>query len=368
MSGGAAVLATDIVNTLAKMGHKITVITPDIQWDGPRYEPELGDKVETVRVKVPSENKIKVAARRCKKPMINKAVEIGSERNFDFVFSIFHPFHFAPRAAVETADRLNIPSIIKIDDAVYEKSSGLKSLQRRIEKSVNSKTLRNASYLLVMNPETKRIVINEYNVDKKKISIVPNGINLELFQNKEKTGKKIVLFSGAMYNHRGIDVLLKTVKKVSEKIPDVRYELFGDGPEREKLEEYVKDEKLEEYVFFKGWIKREELPNRLKHASIGIGPLKATTVTHDALPIKVLEYMASGLPIIAQRGTLPDQVLKDGENGFFVDDAEELAEKIILLLSDDTLGKKMSAKSADMVKKFSCKRVAQDILDIMKSQ
>lgn len=296
--------------------------------------------------------------------MINKAVEVGSEGNFEFVFSIFHPFHFAPRAAVEAANRLNIPSIIKIDDALYEKSSGLKSLQRRVEKSINSKTLRNASHLLVMNSGTKSIVVNEYNVDEKKISIVPNGIDLELFQNKEDTDEKIILFSGAMYKHRGIDVLLKTVKKVSEKIPDVRYELFGDGPEREELGKYVKDQGLEEYVFFKGWIKREKLPSHLKHASIGIGPLKATTVTHDALPIKVLEYMASGLPIIAQEGTLSSNVLEDKKNGFLVRNSEELAEKLIELLSNEELNTKMSQKSLEIIQEFSWENIINSMLKI----
>ena len=94
--------------------------------------------------------------------MKKQAIEIGKQEKFDFVFTIFHPFHLVPKAAVETAKELQIPSIVKIDDAIYERSTGIKSLQRKIEKIINSKTLRTATKVLVSNNDTSEIIINEY--------------------------------------------------------------------------------------------------------------------------------------------------------------------------------------------------------------
>ena len=91
------------------------------------------------------------------------------KKQYDFVFSIFHPFHLAPKAAVSCAKKLKIPSIIKIDDAIYTKSTGLKSLQRKIEKRYNSKTLQESSKVLVMNKNTKDLVEEYYNLKKDKI-------------------------------------------------------------------------------------------------------------------------------------------------------------------------------------------------------
>ena len=108
--------------------------------------------------------------------------------------TIFHPFHLVPKAAVEAAKKLDIPSIIKVDDAIYEKSSGIKSLQRKIEKMINGKTLRAGTKILVSNNETKKIIIDEYNVIQEKISIVPNGVDLSMFNiTKKKNPKKVVL-------------------------------------------------------------------------------------------------------------------------------------------------------------------------------
>ncbi len=102
----------------------------------------------------------------------------------------------------------------------------------------------------------------------------------------------------------------------------------------------------------------------ISDASIGIGPLRLTDVTEGALPIKVLEYMASSLPIIAQKGTLPDDVLVDEKNGFFVNGVDELAEKIILLLQNATKVEMMGKESLKMVQKFSWKNVIKSILKI----
>ncbi len=131
-----------------------------------------------------------------------------------------------------------------------------------------------------------------------------------------------------------------------------------------RLKEIVKQKNLDSNVEFKGWIDRKDIPEYLSNASIGIGPLKRTTVTENALPIKVLEYMASSLPIIAKTGTLPEDVLKDNENGWFVENSSELYEKIIKLEQNPELVEKMGKNSLSMVQKFSWERIVKSIIDI----
>jgi len=131
-----------------------------------------------------------------------------------------------------------------------------------------------------------------------------------------------------------------------------------------KLKNLVHQNNLDSNIEFKGWIDRNDIPNHLSNASIGIGPLKRTTVTENALPIKVLEYMASSLPIIAKSGTLPDDVLKNNENGYFVENYSELSEKIILLLKNPELVEKMGKNSLNMVQKFSWEKIVRSIIDI----
>ena len=366
ISGGGVVVITDIINKFAELGNEVTVITPDLKWDGEQFNPKINSKIKIIRTITPSHTKIKIAARRCQSNIKKKAIEIGKFNNFDFIFTIFHPFHLVPKAAVEAGKELDIPSIIKIDDAIYQKVSGIKSIQRRIEKMINGKTLRSGTKILVSNNDTKKVVINEYNVKSENISIVPNGVDLSLFKTNIKKNPEKIVFAGAMYYHRGLDILLEAIPYVIKKIPNAKFILLGSGGEINKLKKIVSDKKLEKSVEFTGWINRDKIPQSISDASVGIGPLRLTDVTSRALPIKVLEYMAVSLPVIAKRGTLPLDVLENEKNGYFVDDVEDLVEKIIELLNDPKKVENMGIQSLNMVQKFSWNNVVTDIIENVK--
>ena len=362
ISGGGVVVIVELANKFAELGHEVTILTPDLEWKGEKYEPQLNKKICIEKVSTPSRSNLKIAARRCHNNMREKGIELGKQNNYDFILSIFHPFHLVPKAAVECGKEIQKPVLIKVDDAIYEKAKGIKKIQRRIEKMYNSKTLQNADKVLVMNDFTKKIVNEYYSVSDSRISIVTNGTDLEKFYNSRENNKRII-FSGAMYHHRGIDVLLNCASEVIDKINDVEFLLLGDGPEIIKLREFVKKNNLSKNIIFKGWVKREEIPEFLAKSSIGIGPLRTTDVTKGALPIKVLEYMASSLPILAIKGTLPEDILKNGNNGYVIENSEELAQKIIHILKNNDLRDQMGKNSNEMVQKFDWKNVVESIID-----
>jgi len=360
ISGGGVVVIVELANTLAKLGHQVTVITPDLEWSGEKFNPILNSSIKIIKTKTPSASNLKIAARRCLPSVKQKIIEIGEKEKFDFILTIFHPFHLVPKAAVSAGKQLGLPVLVKIDDAIYEKSKGFKSIQRKIEKIYNSRTLNSASKLLVSNKETMDVVNQYYNVEKNKISIISNGVDLSKFFTSKSKSKNII-FTGAMYHHRGLDILLDAIPEIIKKHKDSRFILIGNGPEKQKLEEITIDKKISEFVYFEEWIDREGIPKKLSDSMIGIGPLRLTEVTKGALPIKVLEYMASSLPIIAQNGTLPTNILEDGKNGFFIKNSKELADKINYLLENEDKRESFGIKSKEMVKKFDWENVVNDI-------
>ena len=360
-SGGSVIVGTEIANNLAKMGHKVTVMTPDLELNGEKYSPNLHSNIKVVYVKTPSRSNLKVAARRCKVNLEKEGIKLGNKEKFDFVLTIFHPFHLVPNAAIACAKKLSIPVIVKIDDAVYDKSTGIKSLQRKIEKMISTRALKNASRILVVNKNTEKIMHTFYDVPFEKIEVIPNGVDLQFFRSAKKIPEKII-FSGVMYHHRGLNVLLESLPDVIQKFPKVNVILLGDGPEMKKLQNIVKEKCIENNVEFRGWVDRNNLPDQINDASIAIGPLKRTTVTENALPIKVLEYMASSLPILAISGTLPGDVLIHEKNGYFIKDSKELGERICKLLDNPELIDSMGNESLKMVQKFSWEKVVSDIL------
>jgi len=345
-------------------GHQIFVIVPDVEWYGKKFEPQIKSKIKLIRVKIPLRNNIKIAARLCRRNLEIEIIKLSKKEKFDFIFTIFHPFHMVSHAAISAGNKLNIPVIVKIDDAIFTKSKGLKHLQRIIEKKWNGNALQNANKILVANEGIKKIILKEYNINEEKIIIIPNGIDVEFFKNIKKQKKPTLVFSGMMYDHRGIDILLNSLPIVITKFPDIRVILLGEGPEIEKLKKITTELNLIHNVEFKGWVDRKEIPNFLSESYIGIGPLKLTDVTTNALPIKVLEYMASSLPILSKKGTLSKEVLEDNKNGFLVEDSKELANKIIKLLSDEELREKMGENSFRMVQSFDWSNITTKILQL----
>ena len=166
-----------------------------------------------------------------------------------------------------------------------------------------------------------------------------------------------------MYYHRGVDILLESLSKIVKKFPDTKTILLGNGPELENLKNIVNEKNLSKFVDFKGWVNRKDIPNYLANSDVGIGPLNLTEVTSNALPIKVLEYMAASLPIIAKIGTLPESILIDKKNGFLIKDSADLVEKLSYLLSDIKLQEKMGEESRKMVEKFDWKNITSMILE-----
>ena len=366
ISGGGVVVIVELANKFAELGHDITILTPDLEWKGEKYEPLLNEKIIIEKVSTPSRSNLKIASRRCYDNMKKKSIELGKQNNYDFILSIFHPFHLVPKAAVACGKELQKPVLIKVDDAIYEKAKGIKKIQRRIEKMYNSKTLQNADKVLVMNDFTKKIINEYYSVSSNRISIVTNGTDLEKYYNSKENNKRVI-FSGAMYHHRGIDVLLNCASQVIDQINDVEFLLLGDGPEMTRLREFVNKNNLSKNIIFKGWVQREKIPEFLATSSIGIGPLRVTDVTKGALPIKVLEYMASSLPILAMKETLPENILKDEINRYTITDSNELAQKIIHILKNDDLREQMGGNSNKMVQKFDWKNVAESIINEFRS-
>ena len=322
ISGGGVVVIVELANKFVELGHNVTIVTPDLEWKGEKFEPTLNEKIIVNKIETPSKSNMKIAARRCMNNMKREGIRIGKEQKFDFIFTIFHPFHLVPKAAVGCGKELKIPVIIKVDDAIYQKASGLKNLQRKLEKMYNSKTLQQGNKILVPNEYTKKLVSEYYNVETNKIGIITNGTEVKNFQEANLDSDQII-FSGAMYHHRGIDILLEAVKEIVKEKPQTKLVLLGDGPEMNQLKKIAQENKLEENVDFKGWIDRNKIPEYLATSSIGIGPLRSTEVTKYALPIKVLEYMSAGLPIIAAKNTLPEDILEEGKNGFFINNSTE---------------------------------------------
>jgi glycosyltransferase involved in cell wall biosynthesis len=133
---------------------------------------------------------------------------------------------------------------------------------------------------------------------------------------------------GNLYSTKGYDVLLQSVKQLSDRHPDIRLTIYGEGPARSALEAQAARLEIGERVAFAGHT--SDAPARLASAGIFVMPSRK-----EGLPLALLEAMATAVPIVATNvGAIgeaigPDVALARAE------DPSDLAEKMELLLGSD---------------------------------
>ena len=162
--------------------------------------------------------------------------------------------------------------------------------------------------------------------------------------------KSKLLFVGTIEQRKGIIYLIKALNLISGE-----YELNIIGEESNSKDYYelildtVKQNKLEDKVFFRGKVSREELRNYFINSSIFVFPS-----LWEGYGMVIAEAMAYGLPIVATRIKAIEELINDGLTGLLVDtkNSEQLAEKINLLLKDKTLADKLSENAYKKAQSF----------------
>lgn len=152
-----------------------------------------------------------------------------------------------------------------------------------------------------------------------------------------------VIYVGGLTVERGLLTMLQAIELVEPAL-GARLVLAGPiiGPESERLRSLVSQHPKVEYL---GQITRTEVIRRYGESRVGLVCLHPLPQFMDALPIKMFEYMASGLPVIASNFGLWNDIVLGNEAGLSVDpqDASSIARAIERLLRDDELALRLGA-------------------------
>lgn len=205
-----------------------------------------------------------------------------------------------------------------------------------------------------------------------------NGVELSDFENLgdkfelRKTlalplDKKIVMYVGHLYGWKGVDTVLKAAKLLDDKKDMLFVVVGGDAGEQKEFLAKMKEAGIENMLPL-GNQPKKEIPKYLRSADILLLPNsgKSEESVKYTSPIKMFEYMASGVPIIASDLPSLKEVL-NGENSLFVkpDNPQSLAEGIEKLLDDKKLSEKFAMRAKSDVQKYTWDEYAKKILDFI---
>ena len=158
---------------------------------------------------------------------------------------------------------------------------------------------------------------------------------------------------GRLIDRKGFECLIKAFAEIEKKFPDYSLIIFGEGPERGKLENVIKELNLSERVSLPG-IKKKAIEDIAKSSVFVLSS------EYEGMPNALIEAMASGVPCISTDCPMgPSELINSGENGFLVpvNDYRSMAELIEKVLLDKELSKKLSNNAVKINQKLS-----QDII------
>lgn len=134
-----------------------------------------------------------------------------------------------------------------------------------------------------------------------------SGVNLEQFNPigtslRRELGlatKRVIIYHGDLSPNRGIQGVVRAVDILRHEIPELIFLIVGDGNGRAELERLVASLRLESRVRFVSRVSHEEIPAYLRSADAGILPFPNIVWWAVSSPIKLMEYLSIGLPVIA---------------------------------------------------------------------
>jgi glycosyltransferase involved in cell wall biosynthesis len=213
----------------------------------------------------------------------------------------------------------------------------------------------------------KKILEKFNNELSKKIKIIPNGVDTDIFK-PSNNKKNRLIYTGNIGHAQELEKVILAIKKINESIP-IEFHIIGEGDLKKKLEELVKKEGLENKVFFKGLLPRDKIPELISESLIGLAPIKSLESLRYAVPTKTYEYMACGIPFIVTGKGEVENLVKSSKAGLLAESTvESIYDKILYLLKNKELINSMGKKGRlFVVKNYDRKKIAENLLNNLQS-
>jgi len=194
--------------------------------------------------------------------------------------------------------------------------------------------------LIVVSSALKKHFMHEFRINADKIVICPNGINIadwdvnamEVNAIQEKIGFNkehfVVGFVGSILPHHGVETLITAFKEVAQS--HWRLLIVGDGGPLPTLKKMVRDLGIKQQVCFTGDVPFEYVKNYMKLFQVGVMPAS----NWYGSPVKIFEYGAMKIPVIAPDVDPVRDVMSDNKDGLLIKDIISL-QKALLNMSEN---------------------------------
>ncbi|MBA2442460.1 MAG: glycosyltransferase family 4 protein [Rubrobacter sp.] len=360
---GNSIHVQEVVRALVRRGARVELFTPR---PGGDPDPELA----AVPVhRLPALPKGDLAAREGSALAANIELRAALEREgpFDAVYERYALWSFA---GMEHALDAGVPGLLEVNAPLVEEQAAHRGLVDRAGAEDVAEKVFGAATLLFAVSGGVAEYLERYPAARGRVQVVPNGVDPGRFpeglEPSRPSGTFTVGFVGTLKPWHGLAELVEAFGRLHRRAPEARLLVVGDGPERAGLENELAARGLSGAAHLTGSVASAEVPGLLASMDVAVAPYPGERDFYFS-PLKIYEYLAAGLPVVASRVGQLEDVIRDGENGLLcpAGDPGALAAALDELRRDRGLRSRLGRRGRETVlRDHTWDAVAQRILQL----
>ncbi|MFP4312530.1 MAG: glycosyltransferase family 4 protein [Nitriliruptoraceae bacterium] len=227
---------------------------------------------------------------------------------------------------------------------LFTARSGRRGVLRWILEQLERLTLRTADHVIATNDSVREVALRRGGKRPEDVTVVRNGPELSRARPAPASkavavpaeAEHLLVWLGVMGPDDGVDVALRAVAHLVHDVGrrDVHAAFLGDGEWAGRLRGLAAKLDIEPYVTFTGWVEADTIAAYLGRGTLGLAPDPAGPRADRATMMKVMDYLAAGLPVVAF--DVRETRISAGEAGVYVtdDDPAAYGQAIAALLDD----------------------------------
>ncbi len=369
-TGGMSVYVLELARELDKLGHRVDVYTR-VHDPVDKVIYKLGRNARLIHLRAGEDGEIHKLAVYPHLPDFVRRLEDFRTRNrlhYDLVYS---HYWLSAWAGKRLQKWWRVPHMVMFHTLGAVKNAvgvGAKEPELRIK--TEHSVINSCHRIIAATEKEKRDLIKHYAAPVEKVSVVPCGINLDIFRPVDKkearsqlglNGDKTIVFVGRIEPLKGIDRLM-TAMTYLENVYRPRLLIIGGGEnsrqEVERLKKLAKALRIEDEIDFLGLIKQPDLPLFYSAADVCVVPSY-----YESFGLVALESLACGTPVVTTKVGGAENIIRHGETGYLVadNDPRNLADKIMLALSRSGDNGQLASVMRDSLEAFSWSNIAAAI-------
>lgn len=192
-----------------------------------------------------------------------------------------------------------------------------------------------------------------------RLSVIPNPVSF-ITEAVSSLQNKRIIATGRLTNQKNFSSLIRAFKQVTEKHSDWILEIFGDGEQKQMLQQQIERLGLQEKILLRGY--SSEVKNEMLNASILV-----CSSLFEGFGLVITEGMMCGLPVVSYNCPCgPSDIISEGEDGFLVplNDETAMANRICQLIEDEKLRQRMGRAAKDKAQQYRLEKIIPLWMDL----